>query len=414
MLTKLKSIAKQALYLVGFAYERAVTLFGSRGQEDVVLGADGHHVFFGYYDVTPFSKDGKIVLACRTDLRLASPDPVRKIELGYYDLAETGEKKFNYFAESVAWCWQQGARLQWMPGSNDEVVLFNNRTRSGQYEGVLFHVARREVVNTIARPLYDISQDGKWGLSLDFSRLQRLRPGYGYDASADLTADDLVPSGACLELINIEQNRIDFTFSYAELLGFEPVPDMHGAEHYINHLSFSPSGHRFIFFHMWVSNGKRASRLLLVDRQSGGVTLLNNSGKCSHYAWNGDSELLVYCAPKKGESIGYHLYDLDKLAKSPEKVGPGVLVEDGHPSFLPGGERFLTDTYPNRFGRQTLMLFDRASNQLVWSRSLFRSSQYRGEVRCDLHPRLDVAATKVCVDDEFNGSRVMRIIKLDV
>ncbi len=411
---KLKRYAKQALYVCGILYERALHIISPRDAKDVILGVAGYHVFFGYYDVTPFSKDGKTVLACRTDLELISPGSNREIEFGYYDLANGGGGIFHCFAKSVAWCWQQGARLQWMPGHDERLVFFNSRSDSGQYEGVIFDIARKQTVTTLIRPLYDISKDGRWGLSLDFSRLQRLRPGYGYDASADVTSNNPVPPGACLELVDIKENQIVFSLAYEELLAFEPVADMQGAEHYINHLSFSPSGNRFIFFHMWVSNAKRSSRLLLVERSSGSVTLLNNSGKCSHYAWNSDQALLVYCAPTRGEPIGYNLYDLDHPTQSPTRVGQGVLMEDGHPSFLPEGRRFLTDTYPNRFGRQTLMLFDMPSSQLIWTRSLFRSRKYNGEVRCDLHPRLDYTAKQVCVDDEYKGERVMRIIKIDV
>ena len=33
---------------------------------------------------------------------------------------------------------------------------------------------------TLPKPIYTVSPDGAWGLSLNFSRLEWLRPGYGY------------------------------------------------------------------------------------------------------------------------------------------------------------------------------------------------------------------------------------------
>ena len=71
-------------------------------------------VFFGYYDLNPFSLDSSKVLACVASDSNHPPRVNQNLQVGYYDL-EMQEKKFFKIGETSAWCWQQGCRLQWFP-----------------------------------------------------------------------------------------------------------------------------------------------------------------------------------------------------------------------------------------------------------------------------------------------------------
>lgn len=77
--------------------------------------------------------------------------------------------------------------LQWRPGSRSEVV-WNDR------EGDRFVTRILDVEtgsrHTLPRPIYTLSPDGRFGLSADFARIQRMRPDYGYliDVADVLTA----------------------------------------------------------------------------------------------------------------------------------------------------------------------------------------------------------------------------------
>jgi hypothetical protein len=84
-------------------------------------------MFFGYYDLNPYDATGKLHLAHRT--AFADRLQVRgdKAELGFIELA-TG--KFEVFAETEAWNFQQGALLQYHPTKADTVyynVYENNQ-----------------------------------------------------------------------------------------------------------------------------------------------------------------------------------------------------------------------------------------------------------------------------------------------
>lgn len=403
-----KFVIRTVSYRLSWMFEWVMSRHIAERRKEVILSSPGNHVFFGYYDVSPFAADGKRVLAGRVDLALKTPAPHRVMEVGYYQLDKPDE--FRGIGQTTAWCWQQGCRLQWYPATGVTRQVFYNQASGSDYVGVVQDVETGQIVMTTPLPLYEISKDGKWGLSLDFARLQRLRPGYGYSVFEDGTAAQPVPQQGGIVLYNFASNQQSLVVSYSALFEFSPVESMQGAEHYINHLSFNPSGAAFIFLHLWVRDGKRYSRLLWVDRGSAKLVILNNSGRVSHYTWRDDQTLLIYCALTADGPLFYHEYLLRGDQFEVKAVGKNVLKVDGHPSYFNAQHRFLTDTYPDRWARQTLMIYDGAVNAVVWSRSFFRSKHITGEFRADLHPRLDSTQKYACIDDEIRGERVMRIV----
>ena len=88
------------------------------------------------------------------------------------------------------------------PSDPDRLVLYN-RTVDGHYGAVVQDVEPGMVVRHYRRPIYAVSPDGKWAISLNFSRIQRLRPGYGYAVLPDETADDPLPSQDGLWRVNM-------------------------------------------------------------------------------------------------------------------------------------------------------------------------------------------------------------------
>lgn len=406
----IKGLVRELAYIVSFSFERLCAGLIAACRGEVILRSRGDHVFFGYYDVSPFCADGRRVLATRVSKDLSSPAPNRVMEVGYFDISRPN--RFTTVGLTTAWCWQQGCRLQWYPGYQGESFIFYNALEGGKYVGIVCDINSGEVKVRIPLPLYDISKDGRWGLSLDFSRLQRLRPGYGYSTIMDCTSDERIPREGGVSLYSFESQESRILISYERLLTFSPVESMKNAEHYINHLSFNPSGAAFIFLHLWQLGGKRYSRLLWVDREQGTMQLLNNSGRVSHYAWRGDSDLLVYCATAADSPLSYHQYRVGGSGFEVAQVAANVLKVDGHPTYVNGWHGFITDTYPDRWARQTLMLYSATRDAVVWSRSYFRSRKFTGECRADLHPRLDCSKKVVCVDDEMHGDRVMRIVKI--
>ena len=82
-----------------------------------------NHVFFGYYDITPFSFDGKFILATQVSSKNSTDPSKTPLRIGYYSPTETPHQ-FYQINETETWCWQQGCRLQWFP-KKQNAVLFN-------------------------------------------------------------------------------------------------------------------------------------------------------------------------------------------------------------------------------------------------------------------------------------------------
>ena len=67
--------------------------------------------FFGYYDMSPESPDGTKVLVNKPRFIDHMPMVDDELEIGYIDLTA---KSFNKIAETHAWNFQEGCRLQWL------------------------------------------------------------------------------------------------------------------------------------------------------------------------------------------------------------------------------------------------------------------------------------------------------------
>jgi hypothetical protein len=167
-------------------------------------------VFFGYYDITPFDHSGRKLLAMHAVPKRKTPSAEDEISIGYYELEEK-KPFFTPIGVSTTWCWQQGCRLQWLPGSDTDHVVFN-RVVKGKYGAVVTNIHTRQTAKRYTRPLYAVSPDGKWGLSVNFSRLQRLRPGYGYNTFEDDSKTDFIPSMTAYGGLIWKADRISFFF----------------------------------------------------------------------------------------------------------------------------------------------------------------------------------------------------------
>jgi hypothetical protein len=370
-----------------------------------------HFTFFGYHDKTPFSGDDSKILSMNVKHNDTSPhSECKEIDLGYFhNLPSNGiENSFVKFSSTGTWCWQQGCMLQWDP-SNPNSRVFYNTLVDGQCGAHLFNIQKAKVVTSFPNPIYSISADGKLAISLNFSRLGRLRPGYGYSLLPDSTLNDPCPNDDGIYLMNLQTGKIELLINLYELslqVNCEP-----GDEHYINHASFSSDGLRIVFFHIWklFNSNKRKIRFCSYELNTSKLSVIEDVRTTSHYCWRDDNTILATNVDQFG-TWRYTLYDLGNNIKKDLQID---LQQDGHPMFSPvDKDIFITDTYPDKRGDQHLCLVDLKNNKIYELIALYSPLRYRGQVRCDLHPRWDREGKFVCVDTTSNGKREMLIIDL--
>lgn len=382
-------------YLKQFVYRKA------NGKEKVkssfpiaTIAKDKTHVFFGYYDVSPFN--------CYTDdivyLNLRKGNNfVDIMRSNLNDLT-----KETIIAKSYAWNWQQGIRLRWMPGSAHEICY--NDFKENQYIARIFDVdAKTESI--IDYPLYDISNDGKNGLSINFERLGVMRPGYGYTCRPYTQGNNLSKEG--VDLINLQTGIAERLFTYADIASVYKESKNDYSNNYLNHISFSPSGKRFLFFWLTARKGLHRADLLVYDFSKGSLKILENSEIVSHYVWMDDNHILC-TALKSPIECHYYIYDI--LDGTKTIVNPTLLHEDGHPSMLTEGT-IITDTYPDLNGFQKLFVSNLKEGGYKLLVEIYSNCLVEGERRTDLHPRLNHSKNMVCFDSNHELYRTLNFLK---
>lgn len=348
--------------------------------------------FFGYYDISPFDDNGHVIYNVL----------LRKFNTINIFMSNINGNKPIKIAESRAWNWQQGCRLRWMP-RNNHCISFNDFI-NGSYCNRIINVENgtERVVNY---PLYDIDVTGRLGLSLDFERLGRLRPGYGYTCS-NVEKKDISNQG--VELIDITSNKVIKIIENSRIAAlFDRKVNLDNC--YLNHLSFSPSGAKFLFFFIEIIDGYHMASLITYDIKTDRLVVLDQQEKVSHYVWE-DDENIICTAYKDPKHCFYYRYSTSKLTK--DRLSPSILNEDGHPSVF-DKHCILTDTYPDIMYFQRLFICNEDENTASDLLKIYSTPYITGEKRTDLHPRLSKDKKYIAFDANVTGHRSFYIIKIN-
>lgn len=352
----------------------------------------GKHVFFGYYDLQQFDKAKKRLLVHVLDAQKCDPSK-DSIDLMYIDRA-TGD--FFPITSTRAWSWQQGSRLRWHP-MKENCVLFN-AVEGKRYATVVWNIETEKKETVYPMAFYDITPDMKYGLNVNYDRLQRLRPGYGYSCFKDTTAGMSAPENEGIVRYNIETGESRLLISLKEIA--ERVTATGDVEHYINHISVSPSGKKFLFFHLWSSThtAKWDMNLYVADIETGELSCVEDDYVISHYCWKDDNELVTTTGSKNGEPPKYIKYNL--IEKTSVIQQGEWLNRDGHPSYIHGGGDYISDTYPISCMQYVFKEKENVGSEIL---RVYSDPRLFEEKRCDLHPRLTPDNTFITVDSKYKN-----------
>ncbi len=351
--------------------------------------------FFGYYEKCPWSADGRYIAAHEIGFCDRQPRPGEPVTIGGVD-----RDRFLPLDETVAWSWQQGAMLQWLGSSPDRTIIYNGLD-DGRYVARIRNVETGQT-RTLPRPIYAVSPDGRHAVSLDFDRLNRLRPGYGYMAIPERDKDVAAPENAGIDTIDVESGENRLLISLAWAASNAPDDRFRNAHHWFNHLQFSRSGRRFAFLHRWRDPEKtnRYTRLYTANLDGTDRRLVWDHDMVSHYDWLDDQTILAWTQTPR---LGPHFYLKDILSGESRIIGDGILNVDGHCSFSPDRRWILNDTYPDRDRLQHLMLYRFPDGPRIDLGAFLEPPQFAGPFRCDLHPRWNRDGSQVCFDSTHEG-----------
>ncbi|MBN2450235.1 MAG: hypothetical protein JXR77_07590 [Lentisphaeria bacterium] len=345
------------------------------------------HHWFAYYDKFQFDESGRFVLGMAVDFEHRSPTADDVVRIGMVDL-EDGDRWID-LGTSSAWCWQQGCMLQWRPGHPGE-VLWNDREGDRYVCRIRDLRSGRERV--LPRAVHHVSPDGRWALCTDMSRVGDMRPGYGYNGIPDPCAAERAPAASGLWRLDLDTGEAVMLISIAAVAaipyeGGDPTRD----KHYFNHIQWRPDGQRFLFLNR--RDGGRGTRMFTAAFDGGDLRLVMHGA--SHYVWRDNEAILIWTGD------GYRLYRDD----GSQQAALLWKASNGHQTYLPGNEWIVTDTYPQGKAReQALYLVHVPTMRFLLLGRFPCPPEYRGEWRCDTHPRISRDGRLVCFDSPHTGS----------
>lgn len=367
--------------------------------------------WFGYYDKLQFDPTDRFVLSNQLEFEGRTPSPDDRIKVGMIDLEHNDE--WIELGKSDSWGWQQGCMLQWRPGSKNEVV-WNDREKD-KFVCRIKNVETGET-HTIPHAIYSLSPDGKYAVTADFARIQNLRPGYGYKGIDDPYRSEKNPAKSGIWKVDMDTGEAELVVSL-EALSEILYQGGSLAEkwNYVNHLLVSPDSKRFIFLHRWrdkgpddaefaVNNGF-VTRMFTANPDGSDLYELDPSGYTSHFIWRDPEHICAWTKPEGKESAFYLFQDkTDKV----EIVGEEKMPLNGHNTYLPignGTDWILNDTYPQGVRRHQTPYVYHVPTDTRHDLAHFHSPvAYKGEWRCDLHPRSSNGGTLVTVDSPHGGN----------
>lgn len=378
--------------------------FKSEGTVTRVSPDDQFEYYYGYYDKSPWDVADRYMICIQVKQAYKSVAPK---DPGIVGVIDTQNGNFIKIGVTHSWNVQQGCMAQWMGPDYSSRILYND-FRDGHYCAVIYNFVEHREEKVLPMAAYDVARDGSYILSLDFSRLHRMRPGYGYSNLPDKTKGELCPDKGCIWKIDIIDGNVTELFKYTDLASFEPDESMVGAEHKVNHLMISPNCKRIMMLHRWFQKGRKHTRLVTVNIDKSEMYNLSDDVFVSHCFWKNDNEILSFLRKK---NTGNHYYLMKDKTQEYKLLWP-ELRTDGHCSYSPDGRYVITDTYPNRKRLASVFLCTEEDN---CSRRIARVSapfRYDNDCRCDLHPRWNHKGDTICIDSVHEGKRGLYTIPI--
>ncbi|MDC3278801.1 hypothetical protein OAU68_00720 [Litorivicinus sp.] len=309
------------------------------------------------------------------------------------------DKSDRCIAITHALNWQLASRAQWL---FDSSIIFND-IEAGVHCSKVLDLDSGSVIKTFSRSIWAVSRDKTIGASLNFSRISRKRPGYGYRGESVDGSDEV------LKLFSLSDGEIMYSISLRSMLERLGCQELLDKDAYLNHVAWSYSATKFLtIFHIEeTAFSPRMIYPVVIDFAKDTIDLIHSTGFFSHHVWLSGDRLLAYI-----ELDGTRCYALWHESSGWQMVADSMPLHDGHPSPVPGTDNVVVDGYPNRLGRMPLYLGSIDGRSAPKRIAMITSrGSYSGALRCDLHPRVSVGEKLVICDVPATQGRKILIVE---
>lgn len=372
--------------------------------------------FFGFHDVSAISNDETKILANKVPFEGRMPIKGEKMAIGYFDFDEGKIGAFHKIAESGAWNYHKGCRMQWL---DNKRIIFNTE-KNGKLVSQITDIeeSSHKIVDYPIDAVY-VDKEREQATSFCYERLNRCMPGYGYSVN-DGDSNDSYPSDLGLYLIDLKTGERELLVSLDYLAQNFGTDYKEGYTHFVTHTEFSKDGRYISFLYRAAPIGLEGKDMhktwiMVYDIVSKSTISLPTQESGSHYVWNNKNQIIASCIID-GNSC-HVLYDINNIDKF-RIIAGNTLNSDGHQSFI-NDNVFVTDTYPDkrRMARLYKVSINNSEVQLigkVYSPKKFQTTDVYCHIACDLHPRVSPSGRFVCFDSPRTGKRGLYVMKLDI
>ena len=377
------------------------------------LSPDDGNYFFGYYDRNPWNEGNSRHLALKAPQHERLPLSGETAEVGYIE-KNTGE--FIKCAETRSWCHQQGAMQQWLKHLPD-TFIFNDYDIQKQSLVCRVYQVGKGIVGQYDLPVYVLSPDGKWGVSLRFSRIPRRGYSYADVPVPDNMHPDLDNDG--LFLIDMHTGESKLIVSYADIVEKYPMQYELGERYWwLNHPGFNCDSTRLLFLFRHCSTPAVpypwSTNMYTVNIDGSDLSCVLPDvywqNKISHQLWAIEPDEILLDANWRGKGAEY-IVTKDAQGGTSKLISSGM-GPMGHLIFSPDGKKMLADTYPLESTQSLAMVnTENGEYQILGKFRHAMPDSYPVDVRCDLHPRWSADGSLITVDSIHSGERQIYMLE---
>lgn len=403
------------VYTLCNSFEEVISISGAIYPEVIRVTDPGtkekpmYHGFF-FYNCSPtdglhFDPTGRYIIAMRIFIEGREVCPDDSGEIGIINLEDNF--KWTTVGQTTAWNWQQGCRLQWIPGSESEFIWDDRSDAGNSFVSRIYNMETGET-RILPYPVYTVSPDGTTALTHDFERMKH--GGTNFVGIEDKFKDQWAPEVTGIRKMNLATGESEIILSVrqmADIIYKNGFPaDTAGGCLYIFREGYNVSGNRFIAF---VKDVRSKTTTLGFSMTPDGKDIRFLYAEPSHHYWIDDEILLDWgrhTLPGNTEPLpDYYQFRDDGSGVPKEMLWK---ASNGHDSFHPSGQWILTDTY-NLDGYEYMYLYHIPSKKFIplgkFSYMLngehFRKNP--GIFRVDLHPRFSPDGKTISFDSTHEG-----------
>lgn len=408
--------------------------------KEIFTSPNNGNYFFGYYDKSQVSINKKYFACLKVKNIFRFPLKNEVAEVGYINK----NKKFFKLDTTQCFNFQQGAMVNWI-NYNKKHCLIYNIIKDKQFKSRIISLDRKKI--DIEYPIYSLSPDNKYFLTINFYHLNKNRRGYSY-GEKNISKKNML----------FNKNEVGiwrYSFVEKKIKKIISIKDLkvESNDAWIEHINISPNNFDFVFLLRYKKkDGGINTDFYLSDIKKKKLININDSGRTSHFNWIDSNKLIVYGGiknkfnslrkskiiqnlpfikialkiyhlfikhntkiSKKITGDCYYIFDVKKLSYK-KIMNNEINLEDGHPCVEGKKKRFMiTDIYSDLPKKcPSLLLFDLKTNKIIEKINFGSIKKLdNSALRCDLHPRILKNSNLFSIDLFVGNKRAFKVFKLE-